>query len=89
MSDSDVKEKYEELLESLKTQRDELSVKMHLANMELQDEWHAIEDKWQHFQSKAVQVEKEIGSSSHDVADAFTLLGQELRDSYRRIRKLL
>ena len=37
MSDSDAKQKYQEMLEALKTQRDELSVKMHLASMELQE----------------------------------------------------
>ena len=89
MNDANVKQKYQEMLDALKTQRDELNVKMHLASMELQDEWRMLEDKWQHFQSKTHQVEKEIGSSSHDIGDAFSLLGEELQQSYRRIRKVL
>lgn len=85
----DVKQKYHELIEALKTQRDELGLKMHLASMEVQDEWRVMEDKWQHLHSKMGQIEKEIGGSSKEVGKVVQELGEELKESYRRIRKLL
>ena len=88
-SNEEVKAKYHELLESLKTQRDELNVKMHLASMEVRDEWQLVEDKWEHLRSKGAQLEKAAGSSAHKIGDAVGLLGQELKDGYRNIRKLL
>ena len=40
------------LWERLKTQRDELRLKAHLASAELKDEWEELEDKWQYAEVK-------------------------------------
>lgn len=85
----EMQKKIQELTETLKAQRDELGLKMHLASMEVQDEWRTVEDKWEHLQSKLGQVEQEIGSSSHELGKVIHDLGDELKQSYRRIRKLL
>lgn len=84
-----VKQKTNELVEKLKTQRDELDLKIHLANMEVQDEWRVVEDKWQHLHAKGAQVEEAVGSSAQEIGEAMSLLADEIRQSYKRIRKAL
>lgn len=84
-----VKQKTTEIIEQLKTQRDELGLKIHLANMEMQDEWQVVENKWRHLQTKTDQIEKAVGSSAHDLGEAVSLLADEIKQSYRRIRKAL
>ena len=83
------KQKYTELLNTLKTQRDELNVKMHLASMEVRDEWQVVEDKWEHLQSKGAQLEKEAGGAAHEVGEAISILGHEIKEGYKRIRNII
>ena len=88
-TNDEVKKKYRELAEALKSQRDEIGLKVHLANMEVQDEWRALEDKWQQLQNRISQIERELEGSGKEVGKVIHEHGEELKDSYRRIRKLL
>lgn len=81
--------KYHEIIETLRTQRDDLKVKIHLANMEVRDEWEEVEDKWEHLKSREAQIGKEVGKSAHEVGEAISLLGQEIKEGYKRIRNAL
>lgn len=85
----DFKRKYRDLLQSVKTERDELRVKMHLANLDVQDEWRAIEKKWDHFKKKTREFEGAASDSSHELGEALSILGDELKESYRRIKKVV
>ncbi|MFT5574157.1 MAG: methionine synthase II (cobalamin-independent) [Cryomorphaceae bacterium] len=85
----DLKKISAQMAESVKTQRDELQVKMHLASLEIQTEWSEVENKWNHFSLKSKQLEKEAGHSAHEVGEAFAILGNELKESYRRLRQSL
>ncbi|MFT5573820.1 MAG: hypothetical protein ACI9FR_002756, partial [Cryomorphaceae bacterium] len=38
---------------------------------------------------KSKQLEKEAGHSAHEVGEAFAILGNELKESYRRLRQSL
>ena len=79
----------EKLAESLKQQRDELQLKMHLLNLEAREEWEKAEQNWQHFQSKAEELGRAGAEASKDVGTAVKLLGEELRHAYERVRKSL
>lgn len=85
----DIQEDYKTLIETIRQQRDELKVKIHLANMEIRNEWEELEKKWQHLESKGKQLKREFGHSAHDIGDAAALLGGELKAGYKRIRQLL
>lgn len=76
------KQKAQELIEALKKQRAEIELKMHLASLEVKDEWRLVEDKWQQLNAKGSRIEHEMGNSAHALAE-------ELKQSYKRIRKLL
>ncbi|MFT5326329.1 MAG: hypothetical protein ACI8P0_004204 [Planctomycetaceae bacterium] len=53
----------EELIKSLKQQRDELSVNMHLAGMELRDEWARIDAKLTKLSAKYDPLKDAVGET--------------------------
>ena len=83
------KHEYQELTELLQRERDELRVRVHLANADAQDQWKKIEDKWHHFQSRASVVAQASDDSAKEVAAATRLVGDEIKDAYRKIRSTL
>ena len=85
----DVKQKYHDVIDSVTTERDELKVKMHLARMEVQDEWKVVEKKWQQFKSKSAQLEHVASGSAQEIGEAISILGGELKESYKRFKKVL
>ena len=78
MSDFDL------LLEDIKRARDEIKLRMHLASMEVKDEWNDLEGKWKDFSDRA-----EMEQSAEGLGSAFSQLGDELKQAYVRIRNAL
>ncbi|RBP52864.1 hypothetical protein [Arenicella xantha] len=86
---ADVKDKYQSLISTLKRERDELNVKVHLASMEVRDEWKGVEEKWEHLQSKGRQLGQATDESAHELGDAVSILGSELKETYKRLKRAL
>lgn len=59
--------------------RDELRLQLHLGKLEAKDEFHRLEDRWQHV--KAAAAETATGA-----AQSVRELLQEIRDGYRKLR---
>ena len=73
----------------IKTERDELKLKMHLASMEAKEEFEKAEKKWENVKSKAAKIaDKTIETSDEYIAKA-NIIGEELKEAYRRIAKRL
>ncbi|MGR9092846.1 MAG: hypothetical protein ACU85U_19925 [Gammaproteobacteria bacterium] len=81
-----MKQEIDSLVKTLKTERDELRLKIHLAEAEARDEWERLEPKWQRFHEKAQAVGGTAVEASHEIGAAAQLLGSELADGYVRIR---
>ncbi|MBK6510682.1 MAG: hypothetical protein IPG06_15345 [Haliea sp.] len=84
-----VKDELQDTTEKLRKQREELSVKMHLASMEVRDEWEEIEEKWEEFTAKSKQFYKEVEPSLGEIRTALSLLGSELEAGYQKIKSAL
>jgi uncharacterized coiled-coil DUF342 family protein len=84
-----MKDEIEESLESLRQQRDELKLKMHLAGMEVQDEWDILEGKWEDLVSQSNQLKKDLDPTLDDINIAFKLLAGELKEAYNKLKKAL
>lgn len=84
----DIREEFQGLVERLETQRDEIKVQVHLANMEAHDEWRKLETQWQQLQARGEQLGKEVGRTRHEAFDSLLALGHELREGCKRIGKL-
>ncbi len=81
-----IKQEVDSLMQTLKTERDELKLKIHLAEAEARDEWERLEPVWQRFHEKAQDVGSTAVDASHEVGAAAQLLGNELAEGYVRIR---
>ncbi|WP_372748323.1 hypothetical protein [Litorivivens sp.] len=77
----------EDWLQNIKTERDEIRVRMHLAAADLHDEWEELEKRWEHLKSKSRDVGEAASESAEDVGVALELLAEELKAGYRRIRQ--
>jgi hypothetical protein len=84
---NDLKQRIDELLANLKQERDELHVKAHLAKMEASDEWTALEAKLVKLNAKARELGGASREASKDIGAAAMLLGEEIRDGFRKIAK--
>ncbi len=79
----------DDIIESLKQQRDEIKLQIHLAEAEARDEFPAIEEKLDELKSKTDAIREEAGEVSDDVFEAVKLVADEVRTGIARIRKLM
>ncbi len=80
---------FEELVDKLRRQRDELRVQLHLASMEAREEWEVLEGKWSLLNTKMKQIADEVTHSGREVGASLGKIGQEIESGYQRIQKLL
>ncbi|NQV23319.1 MAG: hypothetical protein HQ518_03035 [Rhodopirellula sp.] len=86
---SEEPQRIEELITSLKQQRDELSVKIHLTGMEMREEWDRLDMKLSKLCSKYEPVKDAVGETSGDVWQTLKQLGSEIGDGFKRIGKAI
>lgn len=80
---------FRELAEKLERQRDELKVKAALGKAEARDEWNELEEKWDRLKSRLRAAGEEVDDASEDVRAAASMLMEELKKGYDRIRDRL
>ena len=73
----------------LKRQREELALQVHLGSAEVWEEWDELEKQWDHFSFKAEKVFQALKDSSDDIEQDLSLLAEDLRQHYQRIRQQL
>ena len=86
---NDMRTRIDEMLEDLKQERDELQVRLHLAKLETSEEWQKLEAKMGKFESKAKQLGSVTAEASKDMGRAAKLLGEEIRDGFKKIARTL
>lgn len=84
---SDIKDRIDEMVNSLKQERDELKVKLSLAKLEAGDEWEKLETKLNKLEAKARELGGVTAEASSDIGAAAKLLGEEIRDGFKKIAK--
>ncbi len=86
---TDLGEKIEEELESLRRTRDELRVQVHLAKADAKDRFEALEKKFSEAESKVKFIAREAKEPLQDVKDAARQLLREIRSGYKHIKDAL
>lgn len=86
---ADTKSRIDEMLASLKTQRDELALKMHLGKAEAKDEWDRLEKKLADLRRQAGPARAVAADTAKNVGSAMELAGEEIKKGYERIRAML
>ena len=84
-----MKGEIEESMKVIRQQRDELQLKIHLAGLEVQDEWETLEEKWDELVNKSMQLKKELDPTLDDINVAYSLLEDELKKGYEKLKKAL
>ncbi len=79
----------DELISTLKQQRDELAVRMHLASAETKKEWEKLAVRFNKLMDDYQPLKKAVGESAGKVGESLKQVAVELKSSFDRIRKSL
>ena len=86
---ADSKGSIDEMIDSLKQLRDELRLKIHLGSKEAQDQYDALEQKWDQMMKDSQPVKDAVSDTARGVGVAAELAADELKSGYEKIRDLL
>ena len=78
-----------DLIESLKQQRDELGLQMHLGKAEAKEEWERVQEKLDKLSDDFEPIKDAVGQSTDGLLASLGLVADEIKESFRRIRKAL
>jgi len=87
--ESELRARIESEIESLKTTRDELRVKIHLGAADARDAWESAEKSWSQLEGRAKVLTEATHESLEEVGAAIDVLAEEIRKGYQHVRKLL
>jgi putative cell wall-binding protein len=82
----DIQKEFSELVENLKTERDEIKLKLHLASMDAKEEFDTLDEKWDLVTQKAAEIADDAVEVSEEGIAKAKELGQELKETYQRLR---
>ena len=85
----DIKEEFNKLIEKLKSERDEINLKIHLASMDAKNEYEEAEKKWVQVKAKAATIAGDAEEASEEFIAKAKVVGEELKETYIRISKRL
>ncbi len=77
----------EEFISTLKQHRDELQLKIHLATAEGKAEWEKATQKLDDLLLKSKSLKDAVGESANELTASLKLVGDEIQNSFNRIRK--
>jgi seryl-tRNA synthetase len=77
------------MIDDLKTERDELSLQIHLGMQDAKSEWNALSKKLDELNRRYEPVKDAAKESGEDVWDAMKLVADEIKDGFHRIRQSL
>lgn len=86
---NDIKKYIEEMLSELRQEADELKVKLSLARMEVGDEWEKLEAQLVKLEGKTKELGSAAADASQDIGAAAKLLGEEIANGFKKLRKHL
>ena len=84
-----LKNDFENLLNTLNTEREELQLKLHLASMEAKEEFEEAEKQWSRIKQKAAEIADDSIETSEEFVAKAKVIGEELKDTYHRIANRL
>jgi len=75
----------ESLSKKLHNQRDEIELKLHLASMEVKDEWERTDAKWADFKGKVEDISDDAKEITEELLGDAHTMGDELKSTYQKI----
>lgn len=80
---------YQPLMNTLRQERDELRLRLHLASMELQDKWHDIEHYWDRLSLIMQKAANEADQANTGINHKLASLLSDIETGYQDIKKSL
>ena len=84
---SGVKSRFDRLVEQLQQERDELRVRLNLAQKEAKDELDKIDERIDDFKRRARDAKGAADDSMGDIEGAAKVLWNEITEAFERVRK--
>jgi hypothetical protein len=84
-----IKEDFDNLLDKLQIERDEINLKLHLATMEAKQEFEEAETLWHRLKTKAADIADDSVETTDEFMAKAKIIAEELKDTYYRIGKRL
>ena len=84
-----IKIEFDNLLEKLMSERDEIILKLHLASMDAKEEFEEAEKNWEALKIKAAEIADDSKETSEELLAKAKIIGEELKEAYERISKRL
>jgi isocitrate lyase len=78
--------KLDDIIETVRQQRDELNLQLHLAKAEAKQEWEQLERKWATLEERFDSFGNEAKASAGEVAASLRQLANELDKAYKRLK---
>ena len=85
----EMKEEFAKLVDKLRMERDEIKLKVHLASMDAKKEFEVAEKQWNHLKTKASEIADGAVENSEELITKGKIVGEELKETYKRISKRL
>ncbi len=79
----------DELITTLKQMRDEIKLKVHLANSELKGEWNKLDDRYQQLVKQYNPAKEAAAEASAGIWQSLKSVGEEIRTGFKKIRDAL
>ena len=86
---TDQRSALDELIQSMKQERDELKLKIHLAEMDAKDEYDRLSRKFEELTSQYEPVSDAVKESADNLVAALMLAGEEIKNGFHRVRKAI
>lgn len=78
-----------ELISSLKRQRDELALKIHLGKADAKEEWEKVTRKLDELTHNYEPLKGAVGETAENLLAGLKLMTEEVQKGFNRIRKSL
>lgn len=85
----DIKTEIEKTRDALQQQRDEIKVQIHLAKLEVREEWNATEHQFHMLEEKLKNITFDTTDASKDVLGSAKQLVGDIQAAYHRILRHL
>lgn len=85
----ELQKEFDELVETLKAERDELKLKLHLASLDAKDEFDSLDEKWDLVTQKAADIADDAVEVSEEAIAKAKVVGEELKETFMRLRAKL
>ena len=82
-----IKIEFDKLVTQLKTERDEIALKKHLASMDAKEDFESAEKIWDKFKVKVNDLADESKETSEELITKAKIVGEELKETYNRINE--